>query len=262
MTRIDRAGWPGPWLIFFLPLALALVLIGIKFQAPILYYDLVQEDGLLEYAQFACYAAAGVLCLFAAARLWGRAPAGHFWVVLLLGLGLLLVAGEEISWGERLLGYALPQWFAEHNTQREVSLHNLKAVQGKISFLYVVVGLALGLSWRLWRRPAAWLRLGPAWRSLLELVVPPWSLSLYFLPTALLYGYFIVGFLLALQQGTAAGFGQSGLIYWRDQEPAEMLLSLGFLLWAAHTLGQVIQGRRLPRPGAVPSVLDAGIKQP
>ncbi|MCB2193226.1 MAG: hypothetical protein KQI62_16760 [Deltaproteobacteria bacterium] len=257
--QADRP-WQLP--IFIAPLVLALLMVGCRFLAPGFYHELVQEDGLLEYTQFFCYAAAGGLCLYASPRLWGQAPAAHFWTVLLLGLGLLVVAGEEISWGERLLGYDLPQWFAENNFQHEVSLHNLKAVQGKISFLYVATGLALGLGWSLWRRPAAWLRLGPAWRSLLELVVPPWNLSLYFLPTALIYGYFVVGFLVMALMGTAAGFGLEGPIYWRDQEPAELLLSLGCLAWAGEILRQVVQRGRLLRPCSSLAVLDPGVEQP
>jgi len=44
-----------------------------------------------------------------------------------LGLGsfCLFVAGEEISWGQRLLGFRPPALFLENNFQQESNLHNL-----------------------------------------------------------------------------------------------------------------------------------------
>lgn len=231
MIGNDRAARPWGAIVFCLPLGGLLLLGVLKLGAPALYQALIQEDGLLENLQFCFYLAAGFLGLLAAQRLRRRGLAWSAWAALLLGLVLLLTAGEEISWGERLLGYGLPAWFAEHNAQREVSLHNLKPVQSHLSVMYLAGGLALGLAWLLREPLVARLGLGPVWRARLALFVPPWPLSPYFLFTALLYGYFVVGFWLAVYQGSAQGFAQSGLIIWRDQETAELLLSLGCLLW-------------------------------
>lgn len=46
-----------------------------------------------------------------------------------LGLGLLFLfgAGEEISWGQRILGFQTPQPLSEVNKQEEFNLHNLSA---------------------------------------------------------------------------------------------------------------------------------------
>jgi hypothetical protein len=43
----------------------------------------------------------------------------------LLGLVLIFGAGEEISWGQRILGLKSPEYFKEHNAQGETNLHNL-----------------------------------------------------------------------------------------------------------------------------------------
>jgi hypothetical protein len=38
---------------------------------------------------------------------------------------LIFGAGEEISWGQRILGLKSPEYFKEHNAQGETNLHNL-----------------------------------------------------------------------------------------------------------------------------------------
>jgi hypothetical protein len=38
-------------------------------------------------------------------------------------------AGEEISWGQRLIGWQTPEWLASENAQGETNLHNLWFLQ-------------------------------------------------------------------------------------------------------------------------------------
>ena len=56
------------------------------------------------------------------------------------GIVLLFIAGEEISWGQRIFGYPTPDWIAERNLQEEFNLHNLSGVQGpqQVGFRYGV----------------------------------------------------------------------------------------------------------------------------
>lgn len=41
-----------------------------------------------------------------------------------LAIACLYVAGEEISWGQRLFGFLTPDFFNQHNLQQETNLHN------------------------------------------------------------------------------------------------------------------------------------------
>ena len=43
----------------------------------------------------------------------------------LLGLFFVILVGEEISWGQRILGIETPEKIAERNMQNELNLHNL-----------------------------------------------------------------------------------------------------------------------------------------
>lgn len=45
--------------------------------------------------------------------------------VLLLAIVFFFGAGEELSWGQHMLGFEPPDFIAEHNRQGELNLHNL-----------------------------------------------------------------------------------------------------------------------------------------
>lgn len=45
---------------------------------------------------------------------------------LLLGLLFFFIAGEEISWGQRIFGIETPEAIESSNIQKEMNLHNLK----------------------------------------------------------------------------------------------------------------------------------------
>lgn len=89
-----------------------------------LYYLSVQEDEYLEWATFWGFVVAGGIFFvnayreFAASR---QLP----WFVFGLSLFCFFVAMEEISWGQRLLGYRAPDYFLEQNYQQEFNFHNV-----------------------------------------------------------------------------------------------------------------------------------------
>lgn len=102
---------------------------------PEAYREAVQEDRLIEWASVFVFATAGVAQMARAIRL--RRPFDA-----LVALFLLFVAGEEMSWGQRLLGLTPPSYFLEHNTQQEMNLHNFGTVFGgpKGPFTLVLIG--------------------------------------------------------------------------------------------------------------------------
>ncbi len=82
------------------------------------YRVLLQEDQAVEWTTFWLFLAAGVLGL-------RRAVQRRRLFDGLVALFCVFVAGEEISWGQRLVGYAAPEFFLRANVQQEVNLHNL-----------------------------------------------------------------------------------------------------------------------------------------
>ncbi len=86
--------------------------------APKQYEELLQEDRIVEWGTVGLFLAAGLLHLREAIRT-RRLFDG------LVALFCLFVAGEEFSWGQRLLGFGSPEYFLENNYQQEVNFHNL-----------------------------------------------------------------------------------------------------------------------------------------
>lgn len=91
---------------------------------PELFIAVAEEDRLLEWCTFFGYLAAGIIfvrtCLV---RHRGNLLRG--WFLLFLALGCFFIAGEEISWGQRLFRFATPAIITEHNFQNEFNLHNM-----------------------------------------------------------------------------------------------------------------------------------------
>lgn len=91
---------------------------------PDAYRALVQEDRPVEWWTAVVFAAAGVVGALKAIR-ERRVFDG------LVALFCLFVAGEEISWGQRLIGFTPPAAFLAHNTQQELNVHNFAELFGR-----------------------------------------------------------------------------------------------------------------------------------
>lgn len=90
-------------------------------------WRLLGEDGIVEWMQFLCFMViAGLLGVVFVERL--KTPgSGKFELLALGGLtALVALAGlEEISWFQRVLNVASPEFFLQNNRQAETNLHNL-----------------------------------------------------------------------------------------------------------------------------------------
>lgn len=113
-----------------LALIVALWLVGMLMDLPALSH-IGEEDQLIENI--------GATAFFGSSLLFF----GLFWVnrreprrfpeirgggrLAFLSLAALFffIAGEEISWGQRIFGWETPDWLKEHNIQHETSIHNL-----------------------------------------------------------------------------------------------------------------------------------------
>ena len=81
------------------------------------------EDGPLEWMQFLEYAVSSFLALLIYIKTKRKKNFNSiFW--FLIALLSLLVAGEEISWGERIIGIG-NNFISEINVQGETKFHNL-----------------------------------------------------------------------------------------------------------------------------------------
>lgn len=136
-----------------------------------------QEDGFAETMQVVFYTLSFVLSLIIARRQW---QAGDKVIALLysgLGLALFFLIGEELNWGQRILGWGTPESFAAINKQGETNLHNINGVGYAFKWIQLLVGAygtILPLVVFRWTAPARF-------REMIPKLVPHYTLIPYFL---------------------------------------------------------------------------------
>jgi hypothetical protein len=228
--RDEAVRWrAAPWLgdvLFVVPLVGAVAIILSRADNG-LYRFLTDEDSVLEWPQFFGFAAASVFALLCAGRLRGARRSLLALAYLAFGIGCFFVAGEEIAWGERVIGYGTPEALEEINEQKETTVHNIDVVQQFTNLTYFLAGLYGSIG--------AWVvRARDGWRrsDLVDLLVPPMFLTTAFF---VMFGYKGLRF---------AFFRESGFTVTRAGEWAEFCLALGFFVFA------FLQWRRLRGSGA------------
>lgn len=162
------------------------------------------EDGIMETLSAALYLVAALFCVLAAFRMRGSGqPAGRlpFIIYLVLAAGLFFIGMEEISWGQRIIGWETPPVFAEGNVQNETNLHNF--FNDYFPMIYrlialIVVPILLNI----------WLLNDKRWNELASLLLPHPSLI-------------GIGYLIAVV-----------VLVWNHQEMIEELLSVFALFYS------------------------------
>ena len=90
-----------------------------------LYRVIINEDALVEWAQLLVLVALVPMGLALAVRLWRRQERMFAALFTIAAIGAFFIAGEEISWGQRILGLATPGDLADINQQGETNVHNI-----------------------------------------------------------------------------------------------------------------------------------------
>jgi hypothetical protein len=228
--RSEAARWSiAPILaevLFVLPLvgSVGIVLLRADSRA---YRFVTDEDSVLEWPQFVGFAAASVLACLCAWRLHRSGRSTLAAAYLAFGIGCFFVAGEEIAWGQRIVGYGTPERLEEINEQKETTVHNIDLVQHVTNVTYLLAGLYGSIGAWIVRGKGLWRRSG-----LVDLLLPPIFLTMAFF---VMFGYKALRF---------AFFPESGFTVTRAGEWAEFCLALGFSVFA------LLQWRRLRRGGA------------
>jgi hypothetical protein len=91
-------------------------------------------------------------------------------------LACLGIAGEEISWGQRLVGWTTPEALGGVNVQDETNLHNIGALESLVRAGQVAAAGYAVLA------PLVALALVDTLRPLGRFLVPPLALETYFIP--------------------------------------------------------------------------------
>ena len=161
------------------------------------------EDGPLEWIQFIEYAVSSLLALLIFIRAKKKKDLNSI-IWLIIAFLSFIIAGEEISWGERITGIGINS-ISNMNVQGETNFHNLPFFHNfLLDPIFEISCIFLGwIGWRRFKNIKAF---------------PSKDLSLYFLFVALFYFYFDVSWASTTQQIR------------NDQEIFEFLLSTGIFI--------------------------------
>jgi hypothetical protein len=102
------------------------------------------ENGILEILQFLV---AGLAFIFASVCAFVCFVKKYFYLclwALIAALGSFYIAGEEVSWGQHILGWGTPEFWAEINDQGETNLHNTTSWLDQKPRLLLIIGIGVG----------------------------------------------------------------------------------------------------------------------
>lgn len=110
--------------ILTVPLVVALlVAASIPWREAFLFF--VEEDHLLEWLQVGMVLGIAVCAATLTVRLFALGQRSLGLIYLVGAVAAVFIAGEEISWGQRIFGWATPHELAELNRQGETNIHNI-----------------------------------------------------------------------------------------------------------------------------------------
>ena len=169
------------------------------------------EDGPLEWLQFFEYLFSSLIAFLIFLRQKKKKEINSL-IWLLIAFLSLMIAGEEISWGERLTGFGIGS-ISDLNVQGETNFHNLPFFHNYLlDPVFEISCIFLGwFGWRKFKKINA---------------LPSREMSLYFLFVALFYFYFDISWASTTEQIR------------NDQEIFEFLLSSGLFIHCLKSLGK------------------------
>lgn len=174
------------------------------------FFELSKEDRLFENLQFLFFSLSTILAALITKHFFNKDLKHIAILFFFITMFLFFVSGEEIAWGQRIFHIESPAIMKENNTQHELTLHNLKAINQYQYLLYMLLGAYGAFSWII----SSFFPYKKI-RDFLHNISIPWFAAPYFLPIFLFYLY--VNFI--------------GGKRWEWQEFSELLLALGITIF-------------------------------
>jgi len=146
-------------------------------------YDSLQiEDGIVEYLTVLFFFGAGIIFLYAMLAKKSRVRElfkDYRLLLVILGILCIYAALEEISFGQRIVGWESPEYFEESSTQEETDTHNIRGLEfifAIAAFLLVLYGVVVPFGLRYCPGRFEW------FREILKIKIPypPLQAALFF----------------------------------------------------------------------------------
>lgn len=102
------------------------------------------ENGPVETLQFLIISAAFITAILTLTKMKNIKPKWLIGWISLAALCCLYVAGEEVSWGQHILDWSTPEFWAGVNDQNETNLHNTSSWFDQKPRLILLIGVVVG----------------------------------------------------------------------------------------------------------------------
>lgn len=115
------------------------------------------EDSLIENMTAVLLGVCGLVLIRRVLKVRNALSQGAVLLGVVYGLAYIWAGGEEISWGQRIIGFESPEFFKENNDQQEFTFHNLVIGDVKLdelifgpvlSYIILTYLILLPLLWR------------------------------------------------------------------------------------------------------------------
>ncbi|MCA9370128.1 MAG: hypothetical protein H6774_02350 [Pseudomonadales bacterium] len=208
-----------PYSQFSLPfLLLSLLFVVEQHYFHTVFYFLKGEDSVFEYLTcFFFFGAAATLSVAGWSLRHSKTALLKLLAVVLCtgGLVFFVAGGEEISWGQRLLGIETPEEIAKVNSQQEITIHNLDGIIEYVYYAYWIISVYCATAWII---PFVLKKMGrQSVANALDV----------FCPSPKLFGWFVPMLLYVPLRET-----ESYAVWGHWEEMSEMFWSAGLLLHA------------------------------
>jgi hypothetical protein len=208
-------------LIFSFPLFFISLMVWLRINHYPIYEVIGLEDHIIEYSQFFFFLSGGILSFLIALK-FRKSCKLMFILFLCVAFGLIVIAGEEVSWGERIFDIETHEIFdgktkipvLKYNVQGEMNLHNFKPIHQAVGYLYLMAGSYFIFAWPLIKILNRYFKIPRKIKTHLPYLIPSPILFFYFLPL-------IINLVDREQRGLAP----------QDFEMVEFLFSLGILIF-------------------------------
>lgn len=178
-------------------------------------HQIAKEDHLVENFQAIFLLLSGIISIMIAKAYLKKSMILSV-IFLLAAAGLIFVAGDEISWGQRILGIMTPEYIGRTNAQNEITIHNNMAVHGKVQLLFLAAGLYGSVMFLIYKY--------------FKKTLDRFKYFYVLVPPAYLFPFFFAGFL----YNFIISLGDHTIGAW--SEPTELMLYLGVFFYMLITL--------------------------
>lgn len=173
-----------------------------------IFLQLVKEDHFVENSQFWILIIGSLTSFFIAIHFERRKKRIISIFFAICGLAFFFIAGDEIAWGQRVLGIEISETIKQENHQQELTIHNLYTFEWLVIYGYLILS-ACGVFSRFLCEKISLLKK-----------------FLIFTPSYLLFGYFLFPFIYFFMQLIV----NTGI--WHEwSEVAELFLYSGIVIW-------------------------------